>query len=252
MHNTSWLTQASIHNYLYNFTPCPWLCATGLTPTTLDQTQEREAHDCVDLKLPGNQQELINAVAGAAKKLVVLVLLSGGPVDISSAKNDKNIGSILWAGYPGQAGGSAIAELASKPAIPPVNQHLASLDLALRQANDLASPCPQTNSGHGSRQRLHGEPMPREPRSIADTLTNPAPCLSSLPSLSTLPRCSTLSATAQARVRVNRDVKLSKHAYKLGHNVTTLVQALAEDMGVDLFDLDEVGGAMEKRDEPFL
>jgi hypothetical protein len=39
---------------------------------------------------------------------------------------------------------------------------------------------------------------------------------------------------------------------KLGHNVTTLVQALAEDMGVDLFDLDEVGGAMEKRDEPLL
>jgi hypothetical protein len=25
-----------------------------------------------------------------------------------------------------------------------------------------------------------------------------------------------------------------------------------EDMGVDLFDLDEVGGAMEKRDEPLL
>jgi beta-glucosidase-like glycosyl hydrolase len=77
----------------------------------LDQTQEREAHDRVDLELPGKQQELINAVAGAAKKPVVLVLLSGGPVDISSAKNDKNIGSILWAGYPGQAGGSAIAEV---------------------------------------------------------------------------------------------------------------------------------------------
>jgi hypothetical protein len=65
----------------------------------------------VDLKLPGKQQELINVVAGAAKKPVVLVLLSGGPVDISSAKNDKNIGSILWAGYPGQARGSAIAEV---------------------------------------------------------------------------------------------------------------------------------------------
>ncbi|KAE8077342.1 hypothetical protein FH972_015914 [Carpinus fangiana] len=77
----------------------------------LDQTQEREAHDRVDLELPGKQQELINAVASAAKKPVVLVLLSGGPVDISSAKNDKNIGSILWAGYPGQAGGSAIAEV---------------------------------------------------------------------------------------------------------------------------------------------
>jgi len=50
-------------------------------------------------------------ISSEAKKPVVLVLLSGGPVDISSAKNDKNIGSILWAGYPGQAGGTAIAEI---------------------------------------------------------------------------------------------------------------------------------------------
>ena len=56
-------------------------------------------------------------------------------------------------------------KLTSKLAIPSVNQHLASLDLALRQASDLASACPQTSSGHGSCQRLHGEPVPREPRS---------------------------------------------------------------------------------------
>jgi len=39
------------------------------------------------------------------------VILSGGPVDISSAKYNEKIGSILWAGYPGQAGGTAIAEI---------------------------------------------------------------------------------------------------------------------------------------------
>lgn len=77
----------------------------------LDQTQEREGHDRVHLELPGMQQELIDRVASAAKKPVVLVLLSGGPVDISAAKNDKHIGSILWAGYPGQAGGTAVAEI---------------------------------------------------------------------------------------------------------------------------------------------
>ncbi|GLT64293.1 hypothetical protein SLA2020_367970 [Shorea laevis] len=77
----------------------------------LDQTQEREGHDRVHLELPGMQQELIDRVASAAKKPVVLVLLSGGPVDISAAKNDKRIGSILWAGYPGQAGGTAVAEI---------------------------------------------------------------------------------------------------------------------------------------------
>ncbi|KAG2700953.1 hypothetical protein I3760_06G020500 [Carya illinoinensis] len=77
----------------------------------LDQTEERESHDRLHLVLPGKQQELITSVARAAKKPVVLVLLSGGPVDISSAKYDKNIGSILWAGYPGESGGTALAEI---------------------------------------------------------------------------------------------------------------------------------------------
>ena len=76
----------------------------------LDQTQEREAHDRVDLVLPGQQQQLITSVANAAKKPVVLVLLCGGPVDVSFAKYSDKIGSILWAGYPGGAGGAAIAE----------------------------------------------------------------------------------------------------------------------------------------------
>ncbi|XP_026446958.1 probable beta-D-xylosidase 7 [Papaver somniferum] len=77
----------------------------------LDQTQERESHDRVDLVLPGKQQNLITTVAKAAKKPVVLVILSGGPVDISFAKHDGNIGSIIWAGYPGEAGGIALSEI---------------------------------------------------------------------------------------------------------------------------------------------
>lgn len=77
----------------------------------LDQTQEKEELDRVDLVLPGKQQELITNVAKAAKNPIVLVLLCGGPVDISFAKYDKNIGSILWAGYPGEAGGIALAEI---------------------------------------------------------------------------------------------------------------------------------------------
>ena len=76
----------------------------------LDQTQEREKYDRLDLVLPGKQEQLITGVAKAAKKPVVLVLLCGGPVDISFAKGSSNIGSILWAGYPGEAGGAAIAE----------------------------------------------------------------------------------------------------------------------------------------------
>ncbi|KAF5746810.1 putative Periplasmic beta-glucosidase precursor [Tripterygium wilfordii] len=77
----------------------------------LDQTQEREELDRVDLVLPGMQQNLITSVAKAAKEPIVLVLICGGPVDVSFAKHDIKIGSILWAGYPGEAGGIALAEI---------------------------------------------------------------------------------------------------------------------------------------------
>ncbi|PPS06484.1 hypothetical protein GOBAR_AA14159 [Gossypium barbadense] len=77
----------------------------------LDQTQESEDHDRVDLLLPPKQQKLISSIARVAKNPVILVLLSGGPVDISFAKNDQRIGSILWTGYPGEAGGRALAEI---------------------------------------------------------------------------------------------------------------------------------------------
>lgn len=77
----------------------------------LNQDQESEDLDREELVLPGKQKSLITSIAKAAKKPVVLVLLCGGPIDISFAKNDPKIGSILWAGYPGEAGGQAIAEI---------------------------------------------------------------------------------------------------------------------------------------------
>lgn len=77
----------------------------------LDQSQEREKHDRVDLVLPGKQEELVLAVAKSAKNPVLLVLFCGGSVDVSFAKDDEKIGSILWAGYPGEAGGTALAEI---------------------------------------------------------------------------------------------------------------------------------------------
>lgn len=77
----------------------------------LDLSQETEERDRVELTLPGQQEGLIRAVAAAAKRPVILVLLGGGPVDVSFAKNDPKIGSILWAGYPGEAGAIALAEI---------------------------------------------------------------------------------------------------------------------------------------------
>lgn len=77
----------------------------------LDQSIEAEFKDRAGLLLPGRQQDLVSKVAAASKGPTILVLMSGGPIDLAFAKNDPRIGAILWAGYPGQAGGAAIADI---------------------------------------------------------------------------------------------------------------------------------------------
>ncbi|XP_044460896.1 beta-xylosidase/alpha-L-arabinofuranosidase 2-like isoform X2 [Mangifera indica] len=76
-----------------------------------DQSIEAESRDRTDLLLPGQQQLLITQVAMAAKGPVILIIMSGGGFDLSFAKNDEKITSILWVGYPGEAGGAAIADV---------------------------------------------------------------------------------------------------------------------------------------------
>ncbi|KAG0482337.1 hypothetical protein HPP92_010421 [Vanilla planifolia] len=77
----------------------------------LDQSVEAEGRDRDNLLLPGRQQELVQKVAVSSRGPVVLVVLSGGSVDISFARDDGLVSSIVWAGYPGQSGGQAIADV---------------------------------------------------------------------------------------------------------------------------------------------
>uniref|UniRef100_A0A0V0IRA2 Putative beta-D-xylosidase 7-like n=1 Tax=Solanum chacoense TaxID=4108 RepID=A0A0V0IRA2_SOLCH len=77
----------------------------------LDQTLEREKLDRTELGLPGMQERLVTAIAEAASKPVILVLMCGGPVDVTFAKDNQNIGGILWVGYPGEGGATALAEI---------------------------------------------------------------------------------------------------------------------------------------------
>ncbi|KAF6156969.1 hypothetical protein GIB67_039730 [Kingdonia uniflora] len=77
----------------------------------LDQSIEAEFRDRTGLLLPGRQQELITRVAMASRGPTILVLMSGGPVDVTFAKNHPLIAGIIWAGYPGQNGGTAIADI---------------------------------------------------------------------------------------------------------------------------------------------
>ncbi|XP_073118608.1 LOW QUALITY PROTEIN: beta-xylosidase/alpha-L-arabinofuranosidase 2-like [Henckelia pumila] len=76
-----------------------------------DQSVEAESLDRVDITLPGQQQLLINSVAGVSKGPVILVLMTGGGMDVQFAKDNPNITSILWVGFPGEAGGAAIADV---------------------------------------------------------------------------------------------------------------------------------------------
>ncbi|KAK9670139.1 hypothetical protein RND81_13G180300 [Saponaria officinalis] len=77
----------------------------------LDLSQETEDKDRVSLLLPGKQMDLVSLVAAASKRPVILVLTGGGPLDVSFAKEDPRIASIIWVGYPGEAGGNALAEV---------------------------------------------------------------------------------------------------------------------------------------------
>ncbi|XP_015890541.3 probable beta-D-xylosidase 6 [Ziziphus jujuba] len=77
----------------------------------LDLTQETEDLDRVSLLLPGKQMALLSTIAAASKEPVILVLTGGGPLDVSFAEKDPRIASILWIGYPGEAGGRALAEI---------------------------------------------------------------------------------------------------------------------------------------------
>merc|ERR1712137_939852 len=53
----------------------------------------------------------IDAIVAKAKGPVVLVVMSGGAVDIKKAKSEAGVNAILWVGYPGQSGGHALAEV---------------------------------------------------------------------------------------------------------------------------------------------
>ncbi|CAB4321000.1 unnamed protein product [Prunus armeniaca] len=72
---------------------------------------EAEGLDRETLTLPGFQEKLVNQVVNATEGTVILVIMSAGPIDVSFAKNVTKIGGIIWVGYPGQAGGDAIAQV---------------------------------------------------------------------------------------------------------------------------------------------
>ena len=75
-----------------------------------DQTTGREESDRFSVALPGNQNELINAVA-AVNPNTIVVIQGMGIVEVEQFKNNPNVPGIIFTGYNGQAQGTAIAKI---------------------------------------------------------------------------------------------------------------------------------------------
>lgn len=73
-----------------------------------DNAYDAEGVDKTDMQMPFGQNELIKAVLKANPKTVV-VLIGGGPIDMSQWVN--NVGGIIQAWYPGMEGGNALAKI---------------------------------------------------------------------------------------------------------------------------------------------
>lgn len=82
----------------------------------LDQTIESEEIDRVSLLLPKVQRDLI-AIAAKCHQFsnpgapLILVVTSGGPVDILEYKISSSVDAILYTSYSDQAGGTALSEV---------------------------------------------------------------------------------------------------------------------------------------------
>ena len=75
-----------------------------------DEKTATEEADRLSLVLPGNQVDLIKAVA-AVNPNTIVVMQTLGCVEVERFKNIQNIPGIIWVGYNGQAQGDAIASI---------------------------------------------------------------------------------------------------------------------------------------------
>ncbi len=82
-------------------------CDAAIVVAGLSNTYESEGYDRPDMDLPGDQDELIRAVAGVNPKTVVVVNV-GAPVKMDWIKA---VNAVILAYYPGQEGGHALADI---------------------------------------------------------------------------------------------------------------------------------------------
>ena len=92
----------------------------------IDNSVELEDRDRTDIAWTGAQLDIIGELAQSGKPMVV-VQMGGGQIDSSPIKNNPNISALLWGGYPGQDGGTAIMNVLTGKTAPagrlPITQY---------------------------------------------------------------------------------------------------------------------------------
>jgi beta-glucosidase len=110
-----------------------------------------EAASRSSIDLPGQQLELLKAISGLGKP-VVLVLINGRPLEISWAAS--NVSAIVEAWHPGTEGGNAIADILYGDAMPggklPVTWPRSTGQIPIYYAHNITQE-PETKKGFTSR-----------------------------------------------------------------------------------------------------
>ncbi|KAI0028412.1 glycoside hydrolase family 3 protein [Vararia minispora EC-137] len=82
----------------------------GGLDNSVEAEQNEEGEDRLTISWPGNQLELVSQLASLGPPVIVLQM-GGGQVDSSALKANRSINALLWGGYPGQSGGTALVDV---------------------------------------------------------------------------------------------------------------------------------------------
>jgi beta-D-xylosidase 4 len=77
----------------------------------LNQSIETEGRDRIFIDLPPIQFSLLQQLEKVVRSPIHVVIMSGSSLDLSYIRDSNNFASLIWAGYPGQAGGLAVANV---------------------------------------------------------------------------------------------------------------------------------------------
>ncbi len=100
---------------------------------------ETEEKDRNDIDWPATQLSTIKSLAGSTKDKPFIVVQMGTMVDSTWIRDSDGVGALLWAGYPGQDGGTAIVNILTGKTAPagrlPVTQYPASYTRAVKMTD---------------------------------------------------------------------------------------------------------------------